>query len=475
MKKMRHLKCNVKDVNHIEVNDKNNPSKIYKTNISFICWYPSDKFDKKYIDANGYSKVSNITCFMTDKNGCLMQNPFYRDCYGYIIDEFQTNGVFMSDSMSNNGVEILPGQRAQVIDKDKPSNGKKKNPYNILKHHSPIKKLVEKTMRYYLNNKNNNHFSRESGEMLFAKNIGNNAEEYNLKQKGHLIFDFKNKKTLMTHNDIVLDKSVPAKISNFIIHHNCQFSFDKAKDVIDICKNTLKKNYVYLYSKELKLQKINFALFLKRNLINYLNLQEDKKQEMIENFNKQETRYEIFKKLFLIRYKLGGEDMINNNIDAILKCEDKDLKDLFINKMQSNIKQKPINNNFNIEEIKSNNKKLYCNIQKVINNKLHKVSFVLNFSNDKDFSTKKDDILKYIEYIKQNMKIDKIISKIIEDKKNINNELDNYYTLINKIQQEETNKIITQLFSNENIHTRRINFSSPKNLSNFVLTKIPSK
>ena len=68
MKKMRHLKCNVKDVNHIEVNDKNNPSKIYETNISFICWYPSDEFNKKYIDANGYSNVSNITCFMTDKN-----------------------------------------------------------------------------------------------------------------------------------------------------------------------------------------------------------------------------------------------------------------------------------------------------------------------------------------------------------------------------------------------------------------------
>ena len=465
---MRHLKCNVKDVNYIEVNDKNNPSKIYETNISFICWYPSDKFDKKYIDANGYSKVSNITCFMTDKNGCLMQNPFYRDCYGYIIDEFQTNGVFMSDSMSNNGVEILPGQRAQVIDKDKPSNGKKKNPYNILKHHSPIKKLVEKTMRYYSNNTNKNQLI-DANQWFDAVNIGNNAAEFGLKQKNLLIFDQKNKKTLMTHNDIVLDKSVPAKISNFIIHHNCQFSFDKAKDVIDICKNTFKKDYVYFYNTENRIEKMNLEIFLKRNLINscYCNMDEDTKQKMIENFDSEDVKNKITKKLFSIRYDGDDKENIKSNVDKIFKCnDDKEYKNA-LNELYKNNTQSQETNEL-VKNMEKTDKKLYDAIQKAINGKYTVGAMDFDFATDQTFHEHEKRIKEYIKTAKNDKKIDKIIKQIKKCKNEIQTEINKYYKEIKTYQRKEAKKIIQKVLNDENIQTRRINFSSPKNLSNFV-------
>ena len=358
----------VADVNEVVVQDKNDPNKTYKTKVSFISWYPCDSehpFNKTKIDTEGRSSISNITCFTTNSDGEIMQRPFFvNNAFGYVLKEFTTDGVFMADSMSSHG-RTPPGKRIKdhilkkkqcyteistLKSKEQIAKGHyEQNPKNLTEHDNPVFKLIEKTMRYATSKskyRNKDCIVKHEGCILpqgspgIQKTTSSPHDQFCM--SGHYIYDEPNQKCYMQHNDLNLVGE--SKISNLIIGKDINVSNKEALDIVDVCTKIFDKDYIYLLDKDNKIKKISLDLFLKKNFLNFLHLDNTKKiiylnslnlddaqqKELIDNFITKKNEIIALKvcKLFADEQEQKGKKIQDNVLGEMIKqmreCKTKD-------------------------------------------------------------------------------------------------------------------------------------------------------
>ena len=519
----------VNDVNHVRVTDKTKLSKTYDTDAYFMCFYPIEKKPQTFfrypieekkedlvrIDDEQKSQISNITCFTTNADGIIMQQPYIipdddnKGVFGYILEEFTTSGVFRGNSNSNSW-KTLPGERIsdaaeKTNDNDKKDFGMRlnnstlkqkkgahfdQNSYNLTINDDPVFKLIEKTMRYY---KSYTHKDKNKIDLdLIRKKVTYNKDIPGSEDEDWIGLFKKNEDNddiHMGHNDInLIEKS---KVSNLIIMYDYRLNDEKMEEIISNVRK-LGKNYIYLFDKDYKIKKIGLDMFVALNYLNnlasyYYNPDmKDKLATFIKDFvsrgNVTEEKTEKLKLLtafknisicdhvFFYRQTLFFDFIMNempNQVKEQLKKVDEEYYKKNNKKMSSEERKQKEN-----DCIKKSLKGFYKTMFKEYENSLN--------SDDNFYETHK----KWCSDVEENLDghAGKFAEDFIKTKEEEKKEITKVYEIRKELQEEakkkdkekkdieKVKKCLKKLFSkpSPNIYTRRLCQNSQSFLSKFV-------